>query len=94
MKLEDEEPKSLGCVSMASCSPLLFFWIHFLIVIAPGVALPRRLSETRSLQLDYLYASPLDLASLDVRAEIEALAAIPGVSLTVPWLGRLVVLVA
>ena len=36
------------------------------------------------MQLDYLYASPLDLASLDVRAEIDALAAIPGVKLTVP----------
>ena len=43
----------------------------------------RKPLEGRSLQLDYLYASPLDLASLDVRAEIDALAAIPGVKLTV-----------
>lgn len=40
-------------------------------------------SEGRVLHLEYLYASPLDLASLDVRAEIEALATIPGVNLTV-----------
>lgn len=39
------------------------------------------------LHLEYLYASPLDLASLDVRAEIEALATIPGVNLTVLVLG-------
>lgn len=44
---------------------------------------PKKPLEGRSLQLDYLYASPLDLASLDVRAEIDALAAIPGVKLTV-----------
>ena len=43
----------------------------------------RKPLEGRSLQLDYLYASPLDLASLDVRAEINALAVIPGVKLTV-----------
>lgn len=42
------------------------------------------------LHLEYLYASPLDLASLDVRAEIEALATIPGVNLTVLVLGLVV----
>ncbi|CAJ1367254.1 unnamed protein product [Effrenium voratum] len=36
-----------------------------------------------ALQLEYLYASPLDLAPLDIRTEIEALAAIPGLQLTV-----------
>ena len=47
----------------------------------------RKPSENRVLHLEYLYASPLDLASLDVRAEIEALATIPGVNLTVLVLG-------
>ncbi|CAE7760870.1 Pip5kl1 [Symbiodinium necroappetens] len=35
--------------------------------------------KAAGLQLDYLYASPLDVAPLDIRSEIEALATMPGV---------------
>ena len=35
--------------------------------------------QAAGLHLDYLYASPLDVAPLDIRAEIEALATMPGV---------------
>ena len=35
--------------------------------------------QAAGLHLEYLYASPLDVAPLDIRAEIEALATMPGV---------------
>ncbi|CAE7659045.1 pats1 [Symbiodinium pilosum] len=44
--------------------------------IKPG---EERAGQAAGLHLDYLYASPLDVAPLDIRAEIEALATMPGV---------------
>lgn len=60
---------------LSSSLPSIFF--------STALVALRKPPEGRVLHLEYLYASPLDLASLDVRAEIEALATIPGVNLTV-----------
>ena len=57
--------------------------------LALGSACGRAQCEAAGLQLDYLYASPLDVAPLDIRSEIEALATMPGVEcLSAACLGK------
>ena len=57
--------------------------------LALGSACGRAQCEAAGLQLDYLYASPLDVAPLDIRSEIEALATMPGVEcLSATCLGK------